>query len=97
MEKFTVTQQNRITELNGGPELLAMEFETREARDSEFRRLENEMVQKARTEIGVLLGEKHITSAVTNGHRLEQWLTGEGFTKVVTPTMMYRSSSIGTT
>jgi pyrrolysyl-tRNA synthetase-like protein len=88
MEKFTITQQNRLTELNGGPELLEREFGTKQERDSEFRRLEIDMVRENRARIDKLLQESHITAAVKNGHCLEHWLQGEGFTKVVTPTMI---------
>jgi hypothetical protein len=68
MEKFTITQQNRLTELNGGPELLEREFGTKQERDSEFRRLEIDMVRENRARIDKLLQESHITAAVKNGH-----------------------------
>ena len=90
MEKYTVTQQNRITELNGSEELLEQEFEDRIARDNAFRKLEKEMVQESRLDLRDLLEYRHIPAACANGRKLEDWLVSEGFTKVVTPTIISR-------
>lgn len=88
MEKFTVTQAERIGELNGTPEDINMEFETTEERDQMFRKMEKEMVRESRRKIKELLDTKHITQSVEVGRSLETWLMGEGYTKVVTPTII---------
>ncbi|MGN0659923.1 MAG: pyrrolysine--tRNA(Pyl) ligase large subunit [Emergencia sp.] len=88
MEKFTVTQSERITELNGGDDLLQLEFDTREERDQKFRTLEKQLVKDSRSRIRELLEEKHMTASVCVGRTLEQWLMGEGYTKVSTPTII---------
>lgn len=87
-EKFTVTQQERIATLNGEDELLEMEFESVVDRDNYFRQLEKEMVKKSKENISNLLNEKHMTKSVEVGRMLETWLMSEGFTKVVTPTII---------
>ncbi|QAT43389.1 pyrrolysine--tRNA(Pyl) ligase large subunit [Aminipila luticellarii] len=88
MEKFTVTQRERIGELNGTTERMELEFETIEDRDRSFREMETSMVKESRAKIRTLLHEKHVTGTVETGRKLEQWLTGEGFTKVETPTII---------
>lgn len=88
MEKFTITQKERIGELNGTTEMMEMEFETIENRDSRFREMEKSMVKESRTKIKELLHEKRMTKTVEVGRNLEQWLMDEGFTKVVTPTII---------
>lgn len=90
MEKFTVTQAERIGELNGSADAVNMEFETVEERDQTFRKMEKEMVRESRKKIKELLDTKHITQSVEVGRTLEQWLMGEGYTKVVTPTIITR-------
>ena len=60
MEKLTITQQKRITELNGDIMLLKKEFETKEERDKFFREAEKELVQKSRNNLKQLLNEKHV-------------------------------------
>lgn len=88
MERFTVTQAERISELNGDKQLLEQEFATKEERDQAFRSAEKQLVKTSRAKIRELLDEKHITQNILTGRALEEWLTGEGFTKVVTPTII---------
>ena len=90
MEKFTITQKERIGELNGNSEMMEMEFETMKDRDSTFRVLEKSMVKESRAQIKELLNEKHMTRTVAVGRDLEHWLMNEGFTQVVTPTIITR-------
>ncbi|OLR56159.1 hypothetical protein BHK98_08825 [Hornefia porci] len=97
MEKLTITQQKRITELNGDIMLLKKEFETKEERDKFFREAEKELVQKSRNNLKQLLNEKHVPTTVSGGRILEEWLTSEGFTKVITPTMISREMLAGMT
>ncbi len=39
MEKFTITQRERLTELDAASEVLEREFDTKEERNAEFKRL----------------------------------------------------------
>ena len=77
MEKFTVTQIERISELNGDAALNEQEFETAKERDLAFREIEKKLSRQARQEIKELLDEKHMTDSVATGHKLEEWLQGE--------------------
>ena len=90
MEKFTITQIERISELNGDAALNEQEFETVKDRNLAFREIEKKLSKQARQEIRELLDEKHVTDSVATGHKLEEWLQGEGYTKVVTPTIVTR-------
>ncbi len=88
MEKFTVTQLERLGELNGAKDAAEMEFADAAERDQAFRKMEKELVRCSRQEIRRLLTDKHMPRSVEVGNGLEQWLMGEGFTKVVTPTII---------
>lgn len=88
MEKFTITQKERIGELNGTTEMMEMEFETIKDRDISFREMEKSMVKQSRAKIKELLTKKHLTRTVEVGRTLEKWLMSEEFTKVVTPTII---------
>jgi len=88
MEKFTVTQYERIVELGGDQSLLDMEFETKQERDQVFRKHEKELVKKSRLAVKELLHEKHMVAADVVGQKVSQWLMDQGFTKVQTPTII---------
>lgn len=88
MEKFTVTQAERIGELNGKLDAQEMEFETKQERDQAFRSMEKEMVRESRAKLKELLDERRITQPVIVGRTMEKWLMDEGFTKVETPTII---------
>lgn len=88
MEGFTVTQKERISELGAGPEILEQTFETAEERNQQFRLLEKRLVRECREKLAHLMDEKHMTGTVETGRILEKWLMDEGFTKVVTPTII---------
>lgn len=88
MEGFTVTQKERISELGAGPEILEQTFETAEERNQQFRLLEKKLVRECREKLAHLMDEKHMTGTVETGRILEKWLMDEGFTKVVTPTII---------
>lgn len=90
MEKYTITQQNRLTELNAEAAACEEEFETKQERDQAFRQMEKQLVTESRLDIDDLLNHRHVPRAVRNGQQLEGWLQSEGFTKVVTPTIISR-------
>ena len=89
-EKFTITQQQRLTELNFPEEELNRTFESREERDKAFKELEKEGVKHHRLHLEELLGIRHQTLAMKVEKQMEGWLMGEGFTRVATPAIITR-------
>ena len=92
MEKYTVTQSERLSELNCSPEEQTREFETKEERNEHFRKLEKELTRYARNDIFDLLESRHMTKYRITGNKMAEWLMDEGFTEVITPTIISRDS-----
>ena len=91
-ERYTTTQQQRLTELNGNEDLLELEFEDKTARDESFRQTETRLVKENKEKLASLLHEKKRPLAIQIEERLKAWLTKEeGFTQVVTPTIITAS------
>ena len=92
MEKYTVTQSERLNELNCPKEELDREFETKEDRNTYFKKLEKELTRYARNDIFDLLESRHITKFRMTGNKMAEWLDREGFTEVITPTIISKES-----
>lgn len=92
MEKYTVTQSERLNELNAPIEEQDREFETKEERNEHFRKLEKELTRYARNDIFDLLESRHMTKYRITGNKMADWLMEEGFTEVITPTIISRDS-----
>ena len=92
MEKYTVTQSERLNELNAPIEEQEREFETKEERNEHFRKLEKELTRYARNDIFDLLESRHMTKYRITGNKMADWLMEEGFTEVITPTIISRDS-----
>ena len=92
MEKYTVTQSERLNELNAPIEEQDREFETKEERNEHFRKLEKELTRYARNDIFDLLESGHMTKYRITGNKMADWLMKEGFTEVITPTIISRDS-----
>ena len=90
MEKFTVTQRERLAELDAAPDILAMEFDTTEARNAEFRKIETSMAKAARERLKDLVEDRKITFTEEVSRKLQDWLLRDGYTKVSTPTIITR-------
>jgi len=90
MEKFTVTQRERLAELDAAPDILDMEFETTEARNAEFRKIETSMAKAARERLKDLVEDRKITFTEEVSRKLQDWLMRDGYTKVSTPTIITR-------
>ena len=85
-EQFTVTQQQRLTELNGSQELIEMVFEEKSTRDNFFRQTEAGLVKLNKEKLMTLLHEEKRPLSGRVEDRLKEWLTKkEGFTQVTTP------------
>lgn len=89
-EKFTITQQQRLTELNIPEEELNLSFQSKEERDQAFKKLEKEGVHHHRRHLEDLLGSRHRTLAMELEKQMEKWLMTEGFTRVATPAIITR-------
>ncbi len=92
MEKYTVTQSERLNELNAPIEEQDREFETKEERNEHFRKLEKELTRYARNDIFDLLESRHMTKYRMTGNKMCEWLMNEGFTEVITPTIVSRDA-----
>ena len=90
MEKFTVTQRERLAELDAAPDILDMEFDTTEARNAEFRKIETCMAKAARERLKDLVEDRKITFTEEVSRKLQDWLIRDGYTKVSTPTIITR-------
>jgi len=85
---FTVTQKQRLIELDAGERICTQEFDSKEERDNSFKQLNGELVQKNRRRLQ-RLREETLRPAV---RRLESTLANAlneaGFVEVVTPTTL---------
>lgn len=90
MEKFTITQRERLTELDAASEVLDREFDTKEERNAEFKKIETQMAREGRQRLKELVEERHITFTEEVSRRLQDWLMKDGYTKVSTPTIITR-------
>jgi phenylalanyl-tRNA synthetase alpha chain len=91
-ETFTTTQQQRLTELNAEPELIASEFDDKTERDRAFREKEAGLVRSNREKLMKLLSEERRPLAIQIEERLKDWLTKDaGFTQVTTPVIITSS------
>lgn len=88
-EKFTATQTRRLVELNAEEETLIRDFDTAAERNQFFKEAENRLVKLNKDKVRRLLNEEHKPLAVRIEERIKSWLTEkEGFTQVVTPTII---------
>ena len=90
MEKFTITQRERLTELDAASEVLDREFDTKEERNAEFKKIETQMAREGRQCLKELVEGRHITFTEEVSRRLQDWLMKDGYTKVSTPTIITR-------
>jgi len=97
MEKFTVTQIERLKQLDIDDETINMEFENIDERNTRFKETEKKKIKDAKYEIKKLLSEKHITVSDELGKKLTDWLMDMGYTKVITPTIITKDQLKGMT
>lgn len=90
--KYTVTQRQRLTELNAKNELLDKSFSEISVRDSSFKETESLLIKENKESLLKLLKNDHITRLNEIEDKLSYWLREkEGFTQVVTPIMISES------
>ncbi len=85
-EKLTVSQRQRLVELDAQEDVLAKEFENSGQRDLFYKAIEIELAKKNKEKILSLLNEGHQPLSCEIENRLINWLTKEeGYSQVVTP------------
>lgn len=85
---FTVTQKQRLIELDAGDQISSREFETKEYRDSSFKQVSEELVQKNRRRLRRLRQETLRPAVRQMESHLTDVLNKAGFVEVVTPTTL---------
>ncbi len=89
MESYSVTQKQRLVELNAGKNITEAEFDTVDERNAAFRDAERILVKENRMKLQELMEKEHIPLVLRVEDMLEKWLTEEeGYTRVVTPTIL---------
>lgn len=89
--EFTITQKRRLLELGCRREEIDQSFESQSLRDEVYRKIEFELVRQGRESLSLLLREKKRTDAAITGKKLEDWLSEEGFAKVITPSIITKA------
>ena len=90
METYSVTQKQRLVELNAGKDITEQEFETVEERNAAYKDVEKMLVKLNREKLSTLMNEEHIPLSLRVEDMLEAWLTKEeGFTRVATPIILH--------
>lgn len=88
-EKFTVSQRQRLKELNADEQILNYSFNNKQECDKFYREKENELAKKNKTKILNLVNQEHRPLICKIEDDLFKWLTeSEGFTQVVTPIIL---------
>lgn len=90
-EKLTSTQSQRLVELNAMDQVENLEFDSTEDRNEWFKSEEFRLVKENKEKIARLLKIEHKTLSLRIESALEKWLMEEGFTRVVTPTIITSS------
>ena len=85
-ETFTVSQRQRLVELNSPEVILNMEFQDKKERDEYFKVKEMELSKVNKEKLSELMNKRHRPLLCEIETKLVDWLTEkEGFTQVVTP------------
>lgn len=89
MEKLTVTQIQRLSELNASFEVISKSFENIIARDAYFKEIEIELSRQSKSKLIKFLHEEHVPLVNKIENDLKEWLTKrEGFNQVNTPLIL---------
>ena len=88
-QQLTITQRQRLIELNAENNMIDREFENAEDRNKFYRNVETQLVKENKDKITKLLHFDHKPLALQIENRIDKWLIEkEGFTRVVTPTII---------
>lgn len=93
MEGFSISQRQRLVELNAEETIVNQEFESSQQRDQRFKELEKAYVKENKKKLKHLLEQEHIPLTLKVERQLDQWLAQEeGFTRVATPVIISADS-----
>ncbi len=92
MERYTVTQIERLRELRADDDELTREFASAGERNKAFLDLEKTLAKRSRNEIRDLLENRKVTRLRQVENTMAAWLMDEGFTEVKTPTIISRQA-----
>ena len=90
MYQYTDTQKNRLSELGADRKELEKEYESAADRQKDFQILEKKLAKKNKDHITGLLKESRRASLCTLHEDLAHMLCANGFTEIVTPTIISR-------
>ncbi len=91
-EMLTITQRQRLAELNGDVETLNQTFSDNKSRDAFFKDQEAQLIRRNREALQDLLENRHLPLLSLTEKNITQWLTEEmGFTRVTTPIIISQS------
>lgn len=88
MEGYTQTQLQRLGELGAGGAAKQKDFTSCAERDARFRETERALIEKNRQRLTECVESIHKPALIRTRETLARYLTGEGFTEVVTPTVI---------
>ena len=89
MAKLSLTQQQRLTELNASEEYINKEFDNFDERNKYYMDIESRFAKENRKKLNKLLTETHKPLVLQIEEQLDRWLTKEeGFTRVSTPVII---------
>jgi pyrrolysyl-tRNA synthetase-like protein len=89
---WTITQQRRLKELGGNPDDPPPSFADDSERNKLFQRIEKKLVQKQQEKLTAFLQQGGRVGLETLTERLTSALCNEGFTRVITPTILSKSA-----
>lgn len=89
--EYTISQKNRLTELGLPKEALQQVFDTPEACEQQFKKTEKKAISVNRNAIRSLVETEHQPKLILLQRELERCLCKNGFTQVVTPTIISRT------
>lgn len=89
---WTITQQRRLKELGGNPDDSPPSFADDSERNKLFQRIEKKLVQKQQEKLTAFLQQGGRVGLETLTERLTSALCNEGFTRVITPTILSKST-----
>jgi len=85
---FTVTQKQRLIELDAGEAITGLVFNNEEERDSFFKKINRELVHKNRERLDILRQERLRPAVREMEQLLVKTLNEAGFIEITTPTTM---------
>lgn len=93
MSKITWTdiQVNRLNELNADSEIMSVSFDSNEDRNRSYQELEKKLVKQTKAKLDDFLTKQFQTKLCKLETRLTDTLNSQGFSRVVTPTLISKA------